>query len=197
MTEYELKAMNLLEDQALFFKTLFGAVKTIRGNDNDDKSLRAITFEGTDGLFMDIQTLIIRPCYNHLLPHIHNALYCKDSKSPYKLAVTGTPGVGKTLFGVYMVRHFVVSEKKTVLYWLGNRIFLFSFDEKVKDACHLHHELMTIDSRTLYCGKWNTVNNQDWVIVIDMAKRSMTSGLSTIQMRVTREFQKNVLAFQT
>ena len=162
MTEYRLDAMNLPAPQALFFQTLFGDVKTI--NDN-----KAISFEGRDSRFMDITTLIVRPCYDHLLPQVHNALYRKDSTSPYKFAVTGTPGIGKTLFGVYMVRHFVVSEKKTVLYWIGNRIFLFSFDEKVIDACNLTHELTTIEGRTLYCGEWNTVNNQDWVKLIEMA----------------------------
>lgn len=121
----------LLHEDKIFYRGLFGPIKehAVPGGG----TVKTINL-GAKKNILEIDTLIIRPCYEHLLPYIHNYLLA-DPEGP--LAVTGTPGIGKTVFGVFLLRYFVVECKQTVLYWHGSTLYLFSFDEKVKTCFNL------------------------------------------------------------
>ena len=97
--------------------------------------------------------LIIRPCYDHLLPQIHN---CMMRAEGYTTAVTGTPGIGKSVFGILLLRHYVQQRKQTVLYWERDNIYLFSFDPQAKRYFGLS-DFYQMDGVTMcFAGYWDT-----------------------------------------
>jgi len=151
-----------------FFKGLFGPILS---DDSGGSVVRYLKLENRDN-FLCTDALVIRPCYEHLLPHIHNPLYLEDS---FRGAVTGTPGIGKTVFGVYLLRHFVIERKETVLYWARKKIYLFSFEERVKVFFGLTDgEIQVLNDgsqQMLYTGKWNSDGqNTDWTQFISFAE---------------------------
>ena len=99
-------------------------------------------------------TLIIRPCYKHLLPLIHNELMGRNRMIA---GVTGTPGIGKSVFGIVLLRHFL-HVGKTVLYWEKDDVYLFTFDEKIKNAFQLFEfAAFQLDgtSKICYAARWD------------------------------------------
>ena len=113
---------------------------------------------GTDRNMFRTDSLIIRPCYDHLLPQIHN---CMRAKKGYTTAVTGTPGIGKSVFGVLLVRHYV-ERKQTVLYWEKDNIYLFSFDLQAKRFFGLSDFYKMDDGATCFAGCWDTAEAAHW-----------------------------------
>jgi len=103
-------------------------------------------------------SLIIRPCYEHLLPQIHNRML----DGFYHTAITGTPGIGKSVFGVLMVRHFVLLRKRTVLYWEEDNVYIFSFDKGVRDFFGLSKFAEYNEKELLYAGYWHTAETRHW-----------------------------------
>ena len=142
--------------RASFFKGLFGRVE------RDTIAL------GGRKNFLRTDTLIVRTCYKHLLPQIHNE--CQPKVGPggteydCHCAVTGTPGIGKTVFGLYLLRHFII-QRETVLYWgQDNCVYLFSFDPAVQSFFGLKEtetgmapedEEKNGQSPRMHCGKWS------------------------------------------
>ena len=97
-------------------------------------------------------------------------MYLRDY---FRGAVTGTSGIGKTAFGVYLLRHVLIECKETVLYWARKQIHLFSFDERVKVFFGLkaEEELLSNGSQTLYAGKWDADGQTtDWTQFVHWAK---------------------------
>jgi hypothetical protein len=60
------------------------------------------------GLEDEPSKLYIRKCYNHLLGVVNNS-------SIRKLRISGNPGIGKTLFGYYLLYH-LVKKNETIVY---------------------------------------------------------------------------------
>ena len=157
------QAVNLSASKKNFFTCLFGPI--VERDGLDGRKVKCIAFQNDQNVIWT-DTLIIRPCYEHLLPHIHNSLLADVPGGAY--SVTGTPGIGKTVFGVFLLRHFVLDCRKTVLYWHRNKLYLFSFDEKVKNYFNLSHELAVIGSDTLYGGTWRETST-DWDLIVSQA----------------------------
>jgi hypothetical protein len=66
------------------------------------------------GLEDEPSKLYIRKCYNHLLGVVNNS-------SIRKLRISGNPGIGKTLFGYYLLYH-LVKKNETIVYDSNNLI---------------------------------------------------------------------------
>jgi hypothetical protein len=73
--------------------------------------------------------IIERCCYEHLDPHIDQV---KTGGGRCRVVVTGTPGIGKTVYGALLARRYVGSGE-SVLYWEGDNIFLFSTNLRVQE----------------------------------------------------------------
>ncbi|KAL3917259.1 MAG: hypothetical protein SGILL_004798, partial [Bacillariaceae sp.] len=134
--ELAANANPLLSPEDAFFKAaLFGDYKQLQV-DNTTSSSCDIDYlalpDQKNSFLTDL--LIIRPCYKHLLPLIHNELMGRDNGMI--AGVTGTPGIGKSVFGIVLLRHFI-HIGKTVLYWENDDVYLFTFDEKIKSAFQL------------------------------------------------------------
>lgn len=158
------KLIELTQNEESLFKALFGPIEERESFDGSKEKciVKCISLPMDNVNFLETDSIIIRPCYEHLLPHIHTSF---TSKSSYRAAVTGTPGVGQTVFGVFLLRHFVVDCHKTVLYWHGNRVFLFLFNQHVKNYADLK-EVTEIDSKTLYGGTFDTSVSNDWFMLV-------------------------------
>ena len=104
-------------------------------------------------------TIVNRQCYKHLLPQIHNHLL---DETGYVAAITGSPGIGKSVFGVLLIRHYL-QQKLPVLYWERDNVYMFSFDEQAKSYFGLvefaDFDLYGHDSKEkamcyLYAARW-------------------------------------------
>jgi hypothetical protein len=147
-----------------FFKGLFQPVQTTAAG------VKYIPL-GSSNNILSSDTLIIRPAYEHLLPHIHNSLQIENKNTDwFRGAVTGTPGIGKTVFGLILLRHFLVDHQETVLYWLKDSVYLFSFNLEVRDYFGLRDadsEMMPNAMSPLYCGRWTTKGTSHLSDLID------------------------------
>lgn len=157
-----------------FFKGLFRSFEhhLTDVSDGSEEKVKHIQLESKEN-FLTTDTLIIRPCYEHLLPHIHNSMQLKGRHDFFRCAVTGTPGIGKTLFGLFLLRHFLVDHQETVLYWMKHRMCLFSFTKEVKDHFGLSpaaDEMQPSGLPTLHCGKWFTEQTNYWIDVVCKAR---------------------------
>jgi hypothetical protein len=147
-----------------FFKGLFQPVQTTAAG------VKYIPL-GSSNNILSSDTLIIRPAYEHLLPHIHNSLQIENKNTDwFRGAVTGTPGIGKTVFGLILLRHFLVDHQETVLYWLKDSVYLLSFNLEVRDYFGLRDadsEMMPNAMSPLYCGRWTTKGTSHLSDLID------------------------------
>ena len=86
--------------------------------------------------------IVCRSCYSHILPIVQAAVERGE-----RIAVGGTPGVGKTIFGLFVFRAYVTSGQ-AVLYWNKNQATLLTKNEGHRD------ELGLGDSFQLLGDKW-------------------------------------------
>ena len=82
-------------------------------------------------------------------PHIFRQL---DIDGRERIAVTGTPGIGKSVYGALLARSFIRNES-SVVYWRNDRVFLFSWDADVTKSYGLSR-LATDGNKTLSAGLW-------------------------------------------
>jgi len=154
-----------------FFKALFQSVETAERGVDNGPPVKYIPLGSTSNL-LSTDTLIVRPSYMHLLPYIHNSLHLQRKEDFFRCAVTGTPGIGKTVFGAYLLRHFVVHHHETVLYWIKGVMYLFSFNPEVKDFFALSDsDLILLPNSSLYHGKWVVEETTHTSNVIFSARR--------------------------
>jgi len=129
-----------------FYTALFGPSK-------HEGSCEYISLGSSENDFRT-DCLIVRPCYRHLLPQIHNKVL-KGGKPRPKVAVTGMPGIGKSVFGVFLVRHYVL-RKETVVYVEQDNIWMFSFDPAAVDLFALEPFVQMDETSMCYAGYWST-----------------------------------------
>lgn len=61
------------------------------------------------------------------------------------MSVGGTPGIDKTIFGLFLLRHFVEKDR-SVVYWDGEQATIFTKDPKyielfgLSNMCHLKED---------------------------------------------------------
>jgi hypothetical protein len=102
------------------------------------------------------KNLAIRPCYLHLLPQIHSDV---DQDGLRRSSVTGTPGIGKSVFGAFLTRYFVRNvDSWSVVYWERDNVFLFSWDDHFKKKYGLKRFGTLPTGRTCYYGFWKSEN---------------------------------------
>lgn len=110
-------------------------------------------------------TIVNRQCYKHLLPQIHNHLL---DETGYVAAITGSPGIGKSVFGVVMIRH-CLHQKMPVLYWEKDNVYMFSFDEQAKSYFGLaefadfdFHGDDNKEKAMCYAARWKLDGHPRW-----------------------------------
>lgn len=97
--------------------------------------------------------IIIRDCYTHMEPHILRQLDSSSNGGRGRIAITGTPGIGKSVFGSLLARNFVRKESSSVVYWVNDYVYLFSWDVGVKNHYGLSQFARDGD-KTLFAGSW-------------------------------------------
>lgn len=143
-------------DQALFFQALLGPTET-EVLSTGPSSVDYIPLPSSGNLFFT-DSIIVRTCYNHLLPQIHNNLL--DARRSFRTAVTGSPGIGKSVFGAILLRR-CVQQKQSAIYWERDNIYLFSFEKAVSRAFGLS-EFARIDGSICCAGYWNATETRHW-----------------------------------
>jgi hypothetical protein len=87
-------------------------------------------------------TLIYRDCYEHLISRI---IHCWNHESRQCL-LTGTPGIGKTIFGYFLIRHlFRKKLAKSVAYVAGKSLYLITFDPMIKKELGIETDVVVFD----------------------------------------------------
>lgn len=151
------------EGRKSFFKALFKPTRRDGSVEPADKQpAECIQLDNAKNMF-DTDSLIIRPCYEHLLPQIHNKLLRKQYVNS-QIAVTGTPGIGKSVFGVILVRYYVL-RGETVVYFRDDQIFVFSFDREVISFFGLS-EFDEVKGSMCYAGYWKTESSPRYAALV-------------------------------
>lgn len=102
-----------------------------------------------DKNLFETNIIIIRDCYEHMEPHIQAQLSINGRG---RIAVTGSPEIGKSVYGVLLVRSLVL-EEGSVVYCEKDKVFLFSWEDGVKAKYGLRDFVKTKD-KILYAAYW-------------------------------------------
>lgn len=105
--------------------------------------------------------LVRRDCYDHLLPLVMHKM-----KSADRVTVEGTPGIGKTLFGFFLLRKLIAGQE-TVVYWNADLAVMFSVNDKHIRSYGLNHTT-TIDGKNWSIGMWDPLLRELRTEVLDM-----------------------------
>lgn len=98
---------------------------------------------------LGVQRVVRRSCYNHILPIVKHAMRNKRNS-----CITGTPGIGKTLFGLFLLRDIIINDESTVTYWNSDFAVLFTVDPDVIIRYDLSHT-EEINEKQWYIGCWS------------------------------------------
>jgi len=77
--------------------------------------------------------------------------------------IMGTPGIGKTVFGLFMI-HELLKERKSVMYYHGgaNKYFLFGpQDSGIFEAARQNGYHVPVPTETFYIGRITTLKGED------------------------------------
>ena len=99
-------------------------------------------------MLLRVRRVVRRACYDHILPIVKDAMRNKKN-----CCVTGTPGIGKTLFGLFLLRDIVINDDGTVAYWNSEYAVLFTVDTDVIHRYGLSHT-ENIKQKQWYIGCW-------------------------------------------
>lgn len=92
----------------------------------------------TKAILAGPKRIIRRVCYDHMMPIVKHAMM--EGKN---CGVTGTPGIGKTLFGLLLLKDLIVNENFPVVYWDREYAIFFTVDPNhilrldLKDTCSI------------------------------------------------------------
>jgi len=132
--------------------------------ENDDFVGPSQFLEVKDTFAVQIETkrVVIRDCYNHLLPLVVDAM-----KRGERVLVTGSPGIGKGLFGLVLLRTVLFSNIldasplaqtqafHTAVYWNNELVTAISRSEAYKEKYGLNQEYELASKEKLFMGSWN------------------------------------------
>lgn len=146
------------KDKQFFFDVFFSTVMA------NDSGLKYLSLTSDENPF-ETDTIIVRSCYEHMQPHIHAQMSVARRG---RIAVTGTPGIGKSIFGVLLARDFVI-RRMSVVYWMNDSVYLFSWDEGVKAKYGLQEFVQEGEGRTqssLHAALWVNTGSIDFSTLI-------------------------------
>lgn len=142
----ELKAFIGEEELGYLFDLLNSDVVSVSAEDSSVDFLPLATDQNS----FTTDKIIVRDCYRHLSPHIEHLV----ASGKCKVAVTGTPGIGKTVYGALLARQYT-RMGKSVLYWEGDNIFLFSMKPKMVERFGLRKlEVEEKNTGAHFYGYW-------------------------------------------
>jgi len=98
--------------------------------------------------------LFVRKCYKSMCDKVMEMIRNKGNV----VTVMGTPGIGKTVFGLFMI-HELLKEGKSVMYYHGgeNDYFLFGpQDSGIFEAARQHGFRVPVPTKTCYVGRITT-----------------------------------------
>ena len=102
-------------------------------------------------LWIEAKRIVLRACYSHLLPAVVDKL-----RKGERLIVGGTPGIGKTFFGIVLVRELMLnpeSPPKGVVYWDGKFATVMSYESDDVKRYGLNQEF-DLNDKKIYMGSW-------------------------------------------
>jgi hypothetical protein len=129
------------ENTQKFYFDLFAASRLTSGS----TGVEYLQFSSKRSMFATDKNMF-RKCYDHMTPHIQHEM---GPQGFGRTAVTGTTGIGKTVYGALLTR-FYVSKKIPVLYWERDNIYFFSWDTKSRERFNLKK----MSGGGLYYGYW-------------------------------------------
>jgi hypothetical protein len=94
-----------------------------------------------------VRRIVRRECYDHILPIIKHSMKRMENS-----CVTGTPGIGKTLFGLFLLRS-LIQDESTVAYWNDSYAILFSMDAAKIEQYSLE-QTYDINGKSWHVGCW-------------------------------------------
>jgi hypothetical protein len=130
------------ENRQKFFFDLFAARRVTC----ESSGVEYLQFSSKLNMFAT-DKIVFRKCYDHMTPHIQHEM---GPQGFGRTAVTGTPGIGKTVYGALLTRGYVL-KKRSVLYWERDNIYFFSWDTKARDK----FDLKKMGGNGLYYGYWD------------------------------------------
>lgn len=171
-----LKQTDLPEVMKHFFFDLFTKPSVVC----PDTKLHFLELRNSDNVF-GVNRVIIRSCYDAMTPDIRKEV---TASTGCRLAVTGTPGIGKTVYGILLLRTFVREQNFAVLYWGGLHVYYFSWKNQDKARFGLK-VLMKDGDRELCFGYWKPEDasgdlwsTRDVVVIHDPAEDCTEVGKS-------------------
>lgn len=91
--------------------------------------------------------IVFRSCYRHMLPIINSMM-----DNGQTVAVSGTPGIGKTLLGLFLLQLFVY-QGNSVVYWNKDRAILFTRDKNLIERFGLEDNC-SLNGKEWHWGAW-------------------------------------------
>lgn len=142
--------------------------------------LQFLELRNSDTVF-GVDRVIIRRCYAAMTPDIQKEV---TASTGCRLAVTGTSGIGKTVYGMLLLRTFVREQNFAVLYWEGNHVYYFSW--KNQDTERFGLKTFMNDGESELCfGYWehkdasgDLWSTKDVVVIHDPAENFTEVGKS-------------------
>lgn len=129
-------------------------LEIIRADEQTEQSVRPfIELPDKTANRIGVKRIVRRVCYDHILPRIVANM---DHDLRNNNAITGTPGIGKTLFGYFLLRNLIEDPTKTVVYWNDKYAILFSTtDDVIKFYSLPKSQAYDINGVTWRVGCWH------------------------------------------
>lgn len=136
----------------------------------------------------DVDRIVLRDCYADMERKIHKEVM---SEKFCRLAVAGTPGIGKTVYGVLLNRRFVREQKLAIVYWEREHVYYFSWKEEDRERFGLK-STFEVGGKSLYYGYWTQKaasssadlwSEKDVLVIHDPAENYTGVGKSATHIR--------------
>ena len=99
------------------------------------------------------------PCYNHLIPLVHHPLDpLQDDSGALQVALTGSPGIGKSVLGALLTKSFIHQQHSSwcVVHWERENVFLFSSKANVVKEFSLKEFGESGERKKWFYGYWRS-----------------------------------------
>jgi len=107
--------------------------------------------------------IFVRECYKSMYQKVNDLFENTPENSEKVATIMGTPGIGKTVFGLFVI-YELLKEGKSVMYYHGgvNKYFLFGpQDSGIFEAARQHGYRVPVPTETCYVGRITTLYGED------------------------------------
>jgi len=107
------------------------------------------------------QGIFVRECYKSMYQKVNDVFKNTRENTKRVATIMGTSGIGKTVFGLFMI-HELLKEGKSVMYYHGgeNKYFLFGpQDSGIFEAARQYGYRIPTPTKTCYVGRITTLDS--------------------------------------